>query len=106
MSEPLEFSVRIFVPSCEPAGLRVVERSNWTGQGIVFSRSLFGTVRDKEVLNHTGVYVLWEPGELGQLPVPDVGEADVLSRRLEHHAKSKDFWTHVIAYPSKDYSLN
>ncbi len=75
MTEPLGFSVRIFVPSGEPEGLRVVEKSNWTGQGIVFPRSLFSNVRAKEVLNHTGVYVLWEPGELGQLPLAYVGEA-------------------------------
>ena len=106
MNEPLGFSVRIFVPSGEPEGLRFVEKSNWTGQGIVFPRSLFNTDRAREVLNHTGVYVLWEPGELGQLPLAYVGEADVLSRRLEHHAKNKDFWTHVIAFLSKDQSLN
>ncbi len=106
MSEPLGFSVRIFVPSGEPEGLRVVEKSNWTGQGFVFPRSHFSTVRDKELLNHTGVYVLWEPGEFGQLPLAYIGEADVLSRRLEHHAKNKDFWTNVIAFLSKDHSLN
>ncbi len=106
MNEPLGFSVRIFVPSGEPEGLRFVEKWNWTGQGIVFPRSLFSTVRAKEVLNHTGVYVLWEPGELGQLPLAYVGEADVFSRRLEHHAKNKDFWTHVVAFLSKDQSLN
>ena len=106
MNETLGFSVRIFVPSGEPEGLRFVEKSNWTGKGIVFPRSLFRTVQAKNVLNHKGVYVLWEPGELGQLPLAYVGEADVLSRRLEHHAKNKDFWTHAIAFLSKDQSLN
>ena len=40
MNEPLGFSVRIFVPSGDPEGTRVIEKSNWTGQGLIFPRSL------------------------------------------------------------------
>jgi hypothetical protein len=29
------FSIRIFIPTGEPEGLRIVEKSNWTGQGHV-----------------------------------------------------------------------
>lgn len=31
------FSVRIFIPSGKPEGLRIVEKSNWTGQGHALS---------------------------------------------------------------------
>ena len=62
------FSVKIFVPASDPEGLHVIEKSNWTGQGIVFPRSLFAEVRHREELNRTGVYVLWGPGQSGQLP--------------------------------------
>jgi hypothetical protein len=41
------FSVRIFVPSGEPDGLRLVEKSNWMGQGLVFPRSLFAESRQR-----------------------------------------------------------
>ena len=68
------FSVRIFVPSGEPEGLRVIEKSNWTGQGLVFPRSLFPEVRAREELGRTGIYVLWEVGTTGQLPRVYVGE--------------------------------
>ena len=60
MSERLGFSVRIFVPSGEPEGLRIIEKSNWTGLGLVFPRSLFAEVRHRKELNRTGVYILWE----------------------------------------------
>ena len=36
MSESLGFSVRIFMPSGQPEGLRIIEKSNWMGQGLVF----------------------------------------------------------------------
>ena len=98
--------MRIFIPSDEPEGLRIVEKSNWTGQGLVFPRSLYAEVRKRGELSRTGVYILWGPGEAGQLPRAYVGEADVLLPRLDSHAKHKDFWTHAVAFTSKDQNLN
>jgi hypothetical protein len=107
MGDPRKaFSVRIFLPDGEPEGLRIVEKSNWTGQGLVFPRSLFLQARQRPELRRTGVYVLWGPGESGQLPRAYVGEGDPVLLRLEQHAKSKDFWTHVVAFSSKDQNLN
>lgn len=100
------FSVRIFIPSGEPEGLRFVEKSNWTGQGLVFPRPLFAESRQRSELKRTGVYVLWGPGESGQLPRVYVGEGDGVLSRLEQHARSKDFWTHAAVFISKDQNLN
>jgi len=100
------FSVRIFIPSGEPEGLRIVEKSNWTGQGLVFPRSLFAEVRLRPELNRTGVYVLWGLGESGQLPRIYVGEGDGVLSRLDQHGRSKDFWTHAAVFTSKDQNLN
>jgi hypothetical protein len=106
MHERLGFSVRIFVPFGEPEGLRVVEKSGWTGQGFVFPRSRLADVRRREELKRTGVYILWGPGTSEQLPNVYVGEADVVLRQLDEQAKTKDFWTHGLAFTSKDLSLN
>jgi len=100
------FSVRIFLPTGEPEGLRFVEKSNWTGQGLVFPRSLFAQARLRPEMKRTGVYVLWGPGESGQLPRVYVGEGDGVLSRLDMHAKSKDFWTHGLVFTSKDQNLN
>ncbi len=108
------FSVRIFIPSGVPEGLKIVEKSNWTGQGIVFPRSLFAEARQRPELKRTGVYVLWGPNEsvqiprvyVAQIPRVYVGEGDMVLPRLEQHAKSKDFWTHGIVFTSKDQNLN
>ena len=91
MSKAAGFSVRIFIPSGEPEGLRIVEKSNWTGQGLVFPRSLYAEVRKRQELSRTGVYILWGPGESEQLPRVYVGESDALLPRLDSHAKKKDF---------------
>jgi hypothetical protein len=100
------FSVRIFFPSGDPEGLRIVEKPNWTGQGLVFPRTLFNEARKREEIKRTGVYVLWGPGEGGQLPTVYVGEGDAVLSRLDQHAKQKDFWTHAAVFTSKDQNLN
>ena len=82
MSQTLGFSVRIFIPSGEPEGLRLIEKSNWTGQGHVFPHSLYKEVRTRDEFERTGAYILWSPG---QLPPVYVGEGDVLRQRLDDH---------------------
>ena len=105
-SEPLGFSVKVFIPSGNPEGPRVIEKSNWTGRGLVFPRSLFDEIRSRDELKGPGVYVLWGPSHSGQLPRAYVGQGDVVLPRLDSHAKKKDFWTHGVAFSSKDQSLN
>ncbi len=106
MTEPLGFSVRIFIPNGEPEGLRVIEKSNWTGQGLFFPRSLHSEVRGREELARTGVYILWGPSESGQLTRAYVGEGDALLPRLDSHIRNKEFWTHGVVFTSKDQNLN
>ena len=103
MSQTLGFSVRIFIPSGEPEGLRLIEKSNWTGQGHVFPHSLYKEVRTRDEFERTGAYILWSPG---QLPPVYVGEGDVLRQRLDDHYRNRDFWNHGIVFTSKDESLN
>ena len=100
------FSVRIFIPSGNPDGLRIIEKSNWIGQGLFFPRALFAEARQRDELKRTGVYVLWGPGESGQLLQIYVGEGDSVLSRLDQHAKQKDFWTHAVVFSSKDQTLN
>ena len=88
MDQASGFSVRIFIPSGDPEGLRVISKSNWSGEELVFPRSLFGDVRHREELDRTGVYMLRGPGETEQLPRVYVGEGDVLVRRLDNHFKN------------------
>ncbi len=106
MAAAMGFSVRIYLPSGEPAGLRIVEKSNWTGQGMVFPRALFAEARQRPEMKRAGVYILWGPNEPGQWPRVYVGEADGLLSRFDQHAKSKDFWTHAAVFTSKDQNLN
>jgi hypothetical protein len=100
------FSVRVFLPGGDPDGIKVVEKSNWTGCGLVVPRALFGEAKARPELERAGVYVLVGQAEMSPLPKVYVGEGDPVRPRLEQHAKLKDFWTHAIVFTSKDQNLN
>ena len=100
------FSVSVYLPGGDPEGLKVVEKSNWTGRGLVIPRAMFGESKTRVELGRTGVYLLVGPSESSALPTLYVGEGDPVKQRLEEHAKKKDFWTHAVVFTSKDDNLN
>lgn len=100
------FSIKIFLPAGDPDGLRLIERSLWTGVGVVFNRSDYKTVAIRPEFQRTGVYVLIGPSEDSSLPTIYVGEGDPVKPRLDSHHSNKDFWTWAIFFTTKDNSLN
>jgi hypothetical protein len=104
MSRP--FSIKIFIPSGDPDGLRVIEKSNWTGSGLVFNRSIYQESRVREEFERTGVYILVGESDSSTLPTVYIGEGDPVKPRLEQHYSKKDFWSWCIFFTSKDGSLN
>jgi hypothetical protein len=104
MNKP--YSIKIFLPDGDPDGLRTIEKSNWSGTGIVIPRALLADAKSRRELTRTGVYVLVGPPEESGLPRVYVGEGDPIKPRLEQHSAKKDFWTSCIAFTSKDENLN
>jgi len=100
------FSVNVFLPSGDPAGLKVIEKSNWTGRGLVIPRPMFAESRARPELDRTGVYLLVGPSDTSSLPALYVHEGDPVKPRLDQHARNKDFWTHAVVFTSKDSNLN
>ncbi len=86
------FPLRIFVADGDPDGLRLVERTNWAGEAIVFPRALLSKIKQRAELNQTGVYLLLGPREDGEGEMLYLGEGDPVRPRLESHYAQKDFW--------------
>lgn len=103
---PKPYTIKIFVPAGDPEGIRIIEKSNWSGAGLVIPRALFGEGKQRKEMARTGVYVLVGPSEESGLPRVYVGEGDPIRPRLEQHAAKKDFWTTCFAFTSKDENLN
>lgn len=104
MNKP--YTIRIFLPAGDPDGLRTIEKSNWSGAGLVVPRALLNQAKQRREFARTGVYVLVGPPEESGLPRLYVGEGDPIGPRLDQHAARKDFWTSCIAFTSKDENLN
>ncbi len=103
MSRPT--SIRIFLADGSPDGIRIVEKSNWTGRAVVASRTQLPDALARDELTRPGVYVLAGTGDDGESRLY-IGEADVLGDRLRSHASRKDFWTWFVAFTSADENLN
>ena len=105
VTQPRPTSIRIFLADGVPDGLRIVEKSNWTGRAVVASRSQSTSAFERQELTQPGIYVLTGLTDDGA-PRLYVGEADVLRDRLKQHVAGKDFWTRFVAFTSTNEGLN
>jgi hypothetical protein len=102
MADP--FTIRIFVPDGDPEGVRIIDRMNWTGQGIVFPREEWSKVRHRSEFARAGVYILVGYVTDDDLPTLYIGQGDVVRARLENHVQNKDFWTRGVVFVSSTTS--
>jgi hypothetical protein len=98
MSNP--FTIRIFVPTGDPEGLRIIDRMNWTGLGIVFPREEWTSVRQRVEFSRPGIYVLVGYVSDDDLPTIYIGQGDVVRARIDSHFEKKDFWNKGIVFVS------
>lgn len=100
-------TIRVFLVDGTPQGMRLVDRSQWTGVCFTFSRADYSRARQREEFRRTGVYLLTGPDTLsaGRERLY-VGEGDEVAARLDPHQRTKDFWTHAHILTTTDDSLN
>ena len=95
----------------DPEGVRVINKMNWTGKGIAFGRQDWPDM-ERTDMEGPGVYLLVGYGsddeidDGNDLPVVYIGESDQVSRRIDGHHKSKDFWSWGIVFVASGGSLN
>lgn len=102
----LGYVVELYMPDADPSGVRVIEKMNWSGQGIAIPRSSFIREKSRPELNRPGVYVLVGRDEESNSPMLYIGEGDPIIERLSGHFSSKSYWTELVAFTSKDGTLN
>jgi hypothetical protein len=97
-------TIKLFLPHGDARRLRVGEVSNWTGKALAAPRTELEDLLARDELESSGVYFLLgvnpETGE----SLAYIGEAEVIRDRLKQH-KTKDFWTSVVVFVSKDENL-
>ena len=105
MAEP--FTIRIFVPDGDPEGVRLIDRMNWTGLGVVFHRENWADTSKRAEFARAGVYFLaGHPEEDDERSTLYIGQADGLRTRIGQQLKAKDFWHWGVAFVSTNEGLN
>lgn len=105
MADP--FTIHIFVPDGDPDGVRIIDRMNWTGLGIVFRREDWPNTKTRSEFSQTGVYILVGfSSEDEDLPQLYIGQGDDVRKRLSSHYANKDFWDWGVAFVSTSGGLN
>lgn len=94
------FSIRIFVPSGDPDGIRVASRDDWTGRATIFPRELIGEAKGRKEFHQPGVYMLVGGKKLY------IGEGDPVGDRLDRHVKEKAFWKKAVFFSAESGRLN
>jgi hypothetical protein len=100
------FTIRIFVPDGDPEGVRLIDRMNWTGLGIVVPRGKWLATKHRAEFSRTGVYILSGQTEADELPTIYVGEGREIRTRIDAHFQTKDFWDRAIVFTASNNSLN
>ena len=98
------FTVKIHLARGRPDGLRFVEKANWTGICVACPRESYADARNSPEFERGGIYVLLGEADNGVRLY--VGEADLLSRRIDQHVKEKEFWDRLVAFTTRDNSHN
>lgn len=110
MGEP--FTLRVYVPSGNPEGSRIIEKMNWTGRGYYVPRDDWHKIRNRAELKAAGVYILLgsETDNLGNdVRVAYIGQAEDVQKRIgQHHdsTSSKEFWDAAMFFISTNNGLN
>lgn len=101
---PDPYTIRIFVPGGDPEGLRIIDRLNWTGLGIVFPREDWPKIKTRSDFAKPGVYILVGHVTDDDLPTFYIGQGDVLRTRLDSHFVNKEFWSKAVVFVSSSAS--
>lgn len=100
-------TIKLYLADGRAAGIRVVEKDNWSGVGVDCSRKDLPRARERDEFEGSGVYVLSDfDDDSDGLPQIYVGEAENLGKRLSNHANTKDGWGRVVIFTSRDASIN
>lgn len=101
------FDLQIYLPDGDPEGIRLIKKSNWTGIGFLFPKSMISEVAQRGYVDKPGIYILL--GDVNEFyPKIYIGEADSVTDRLKQHYgdERKNFWENTLCFNSQDERLN
>jgi len=77
-------TIKLFLVTGSPNGLRTAELSNWSGKAIAAPRSEISSLLRRPELKSPGIYILTGKDADSGEPALYIGEAEDVSRRLKN----------------------
>jgi hypothetical protein len=96
------FSITLFATTGDPEGIRHVDKSNWSGYGVVFTRELFHLLKQEPGFSQAGIYIL--VGNAAEETIY-IGEADPLGDRLKNHVSNKEGWVWGVYFFDRNHKI-
>ncbi|GHU48824.1 hypothetical protein AGMMS50289_25770 [Betaproteobacteria bacterium] len=96
------FSITLFATTGDPEGIRHVEKSNWSGQGVVFTRQQVSALKSEPGYLQAGVYIL--AGNAAEETIY-IGEADPVGERLKTHVANKKDWVWGVYFFDQNHRI-
>lgn len=100
MQQP--FSITLFATTGDPEGIRHVDKSNWSGYGVVFTRELFHSLKQEPGFSQAGIYIL--VGNAAEETIY-IGEADPVGDRLKNHVANKEGWVWGVYFFDRNHKI-
>jgi len=96
------FSITLFATTGDPEGIRHLDKSNWSGYGVVFNRELFHLLKQEPGFSQAGVYIL--VGNAAEETIY-IGEADPVGDRLKNHVSNKEGWVWGVYFFDRNHKI-
>ncbi|MES0875437.1 GIY-YIG nuclease family protein [Sinimarinibacterium thermocellulolyticum] len=96
------FSITLFATSGDPEGIRHVDKSNWSGYGVVFTKELFHQLKQEPGFSQAGIYIL--VGNAAEETIY-IGEADPVGDRLKNHVSNKEGWVWGVYFFDRNHKI-
>ncbi len=96
------FSITLFATSGDPEGIRHLDKSNWSGYGVVFNRTQFHLLKHEPGFSQAGVYIL--VGNAAEETIY-IGEADPVGDRLKNHVSNKEGWVWGVYFFDRNHKI-
>jgi hypothetical protein len=96
------FSITLFATTGDPEGIRHLDKSNWSGHGVVFNKELFHLLKLEPGFSQAGIYIL--VGNAAEETIY-IGEADPVGDRLKNHVANKEGWVWGVYFFDQNHKI-
>lgn len=91
-------NLKIFIPSGNPYGMKIITLGNWSGKIFVVPRPTLKELKERSEASQPGIYFLFGVDEELAQELVYIGESESFYGRMTSHDGAKDFWNRAVIF--------